>query len=172
MSPSCEDAEAGWQLYDAQQEARDKLEAAVGKSSYKTDVQQHLVNSYADLQYDRLLGRECIQSIKDQLVTPLISKVKDEVFRLLAKPPAAQQSLEAQIVPSLRCMLALRQPPWATPSCAKHSNPSNPSSESSSTGRMRRARHRAVGAAISCTMCPSHRSWRPCWPRTRACMLS
>ena len=96
-SQSCNDAEAGCQLYDAQQEARDKREAAVGKSSYKTDVQQHLVNSYADLQYDRLLGRECIQSIKDQLVTPLISKVKDEVFRLLAKTPAAQQSLEAQI---------------------------------------------------------------------------
>ena len=89
-------AEAGCQLYDAQQEARDKLEAAVGESSYKTDVQQHLVNSYADLQYDRLLlGRECIH--KEQLVTPLMSKVKDEVFRLLAKTPAQQQTLEAQI---------------------------------------------------------------------------
>ena len=74
------------------QEARDKLEAAVGQSSYKTDVQQHLVNSYADLQYDRLLGRECIQSIKEQLVTPLMSKVKD-----VAKTPAQQQTLEAQI---------------------------------------------------------------------------
>ena len=72
----CEEAEAGCELVDAEQEASDKLDAAVGDCSYAVDIQQHLVGSYADLQYDRLVGRTCIQStIKEQLVMPLVSKI-------------------------------------------------------------------------------------------------
>ena len=94
----CEEAEAGCELVDVQQEACDKLDAAAGDSSYALDIQQHLVGSYADLQYDKLVARTCIQStIKEQLVTPLVSKIKDEIFRRLAKTPQEQQCLEKQI---------------------------------------------------------------------------
>ena len=94
----CEDAEAGCELVDVEQEARDKLDAATGDRSYALDIQQHLVGSYADLQYDRLVARTCIQStIKEQLVEPLVSKIKDEIFRRLAKTPQEQQCLEKQI---------------------------------------------------------------------------
>ena len=96
QSPFCEDAKC--ERFDPRQEAFAKMCAAAGESSYASDVQQHLVGTYATLQYEKLVPRTYIQSvIKEQLVEPLAAKMKDEVLRRLASNPEERRTLEQQI---------------------------------------------------------------------------
>ena len=98
MSPFCDEAGAQCERVDTEQVARNALEQRTGESSYSTDMQQHLVGTYATLQYDKLVERTCIQDVvKEQLVEPMVAKMKDEIFRRLAQTPQEQQTLEQQI---------------------------------------------------------------------------
>ena len=63
-----------------------------------TEIQKHLVDSYATLQHEKMVERTCIQTnIKENLVQPLMDKVKAECLRRLASTPAERQTLEQQI---------------------------------------------------------------------------
>ena len=61
-------------------------------------MQQHLINGYGKLYYEKYLSRECIQSgIKEELVDPMLLKIKEECLRRLSATPEDRQSLEQQI---------------------------------------------------------------------------
>ena len=61
-------------------------------------MQQHLINGYGKLYYEKYLSHECIQSgIKEELVDPMLLKIKEECLRRLSATPEDRQSLEQQI---------------------------------------------------------------------------
>lgn len=97
-SPFCEDEDATAEVYDEAAEATAELNRRVGEASYAADMQAHMVNSYADLYYEKMVGRTCIQgTIKEGLVEPMVKKIKDEIYLRLAKTPADSKTLEGTI---------------------------------------------------------------------------
>ena len=99
MSPFCEDEDATAEVYDEAAEATAELNRRVGEASYaRADMQAHMVNSYADLYYEKMVGRTCIQgTIKEGLVEPMVKKIKNEIYLRLAKTPADRKTLEDTI---------------------------------------------------------------------------
>ena len=98
LSPVCEEADEGFEIYDEEQEASTQLLQRAGESSYAADVKAFLVDKYAALEYERFVERTLIQDeIKGELVEPLMDKVKQEIYRRLAKNPDEQRSLEKTI---------------------------------------------------------------------------
>ena len=98
MNPACEDTDLGCEVCDPEKEAAAALIQHVGEAAYKTEIQHHMLGAYANLQYEKLVERTCIQEdIKEQLVEPMVSKMKDEIYRRLANSAEARATLDAQI---------------------------------------------------------------------------
>jgi hypothetical protein len=97
-SPYCAENNAQFVHVSVEQEATEKLNDRVGEASYAADVQSHMVAGYGELIYKRMVDKTCVQeAVKENVVDPLVHKMKEEIYRRLAKTPAERQSLEAQI---------------------------------------------------------------------------
>ena len=82
-SPICSDAIPD--SVDAREETVQDLNQATGASSHKTDLKEHCLSCYSNLQYGKLVPRTCIdEDIKEKLIEPLMGKLKAEVCRRLA----------------------------------------------------------------------------------------
>ena len=100
MQLHCADAEA--LFVDERSEGLQALNTAVSSTSYEAGMQNQLLKSYATLEYCKLVDRSCIQeTIKKELVEPMLKSVKDEVYRRLAK--TKDEELELDQAPSEIC---------------------------------------------------------------------
>ena len=153
-SPFCEDAKC--ERFDPRQEKFAKMCAAAGESSYASDVQQHLVGTYATLQYEKLVPRTCIQSVvKEQLVEPLAAKMKDEVLRRLASNPEERRTLEQQIRTVFEVHAGIETSAMEEGVLRRTVNPVAPCKrELIDRPDAQRVLHRALGATTLCTTCP------------------
>ena len=96
QQPTCHDAEVI--PFDPEEPARNELQAKAGKSSFEADMLEHCVTMYSGLEYEKLVDRTCIQeTIKEKLVDPMLEKVKNEVYRRLARDEIAWAELDEVI---------------------------------------------------------------------------
>lgn len=91
-------AGADCEEYDAALNAQEALWERVGNGTYEYAVQEHLVDAYSSLHFEKLLPRSIIQNdIKGGVVDPLVQIMKEEIYRRLANTPAERQALDKQI---------------------------------------------------------------------------
>ena len=85
-------------MYDPVAEAASKIQRSSSEASYAEDMRAHLVQQYSQLYYQKLVPQSTIQNnIKEQLVAPMVNKMKEEIYRRLASNPAEQRALDEQI---------------------------------------------------------------------------
>ena len=97
--PLCANEDAGFEVYDPAAEAASKMQQSAAEAAYAADVQTHLVQQYSNLHYQKLVPQSVIQNnIKEDLVEPMVNKMKEEIYRRLAHgDPAKLRSLEEQV---------------------------------------------------------------------------
>ena len=81
--PCCADAEPV--RIDLECEGAAAINLAASATSYASDIKQHCVKMYSELQFEKLLDRSCIQeTIKENFVEPMLCKVKEEIYKRMA----------------------------------------------------------------------------------------